>query len=209
MRIRDRIKELRRVPANQLLPNPKNWRTHPKGQQDAIRGVLAEIGFADACLARELPDGSLMLVDGHLRAETAADALVPVLVLDVNEQEADKILATLDPLSAMADKDSEQLASLLKSLKDANDALTPLVWPDYVIDPLLSASWTPEAPKEAPEEPPAEKPKHESLQFTDVQMAVIDAAVEAYREAAGDEAGELSPVECLVEVCREYLGVER
>jgi hypothetical protein len=34
-----------------------------------------------------------MLVDGHLRAETITDAEIPVLVLDVNEAEADKILA--------------------------------------------------------------------------------------------------------------------
>ena len=46
MQIRDRIKELRRVPASELLPNPKNWRTHPVAQQDALRGVLAEVGYA-------------------------------------------------------------------------------------------------------------------------------------------------------------------
>ena len=42
--IRDRIKELRRVRAGNLVPNPRNWRTHPRAQQDALRGVLAEIG---------------------------------------------------------------------------------------------------------------------------------------------------------------------
>ena len=73
MQIRDRIRELKRVPAKDLRPNPKNWRTHPKAQQDALRGVLAEVGYADALLARELPDGGLMLVDGHLRAETTPD----------------------------------------------------------------------------------------------------------------------------------------
>ncbi|CAB4169179.1 ParB/Sulfiredoxin [uncultured Caudovirales phage] len=207
MEIRDRIKELRRVPASKLRPNPKNWRTHPKAQQDALRGVLAEIGFAGACLARELPDGSLMLIDGHLRVETVADAPVPVLILDVTEEESDKILATLDPLAAMADKDSEQLASLLKSLKEANDALTPLIWPDYVIDPLLAASWTPEEPKEEPEEPPVEGTKNSAVQFTDVQMAVIEAAAHGYRVAAGDDDEELSTADCLVELCREYLGI--
>ena len=43
-----------------------------------------------------------MLIDGHLRAETTPDAVVPVLVLDVDEAEADKILLTHDPLAAMA-----------------------------------------------------------------------------------------------------------
>ncbi len=36
MKIRDRIKELRRVKASELLPNPKNWRTHPTEQADAM-----------------------------------------------------------------------------------------------------------------------------------------------------------------------------
>lgn len=42
--IRDRIRELRRVRAGDLLPNPKNWRTHPKAQREALQGLLAEPG---------------------------------------------------------------------------------------------------------------------------------------------------------------------
>src|SRR6187401_3568777 len=105
MQIRDRIRELRRVRAGDLIPNPRNWRTHPKAQQDALRGILAEIGYADALLAREIadPPGGLMLIDGHLRAEVTPDSIVPVLILDVDEAEAIKILTTLDPLAAMAD----------------------------------------------------------------------------------------------------------
>ena len=82
MIIRDRIKELRRVKASQLRPHPQNWRSHPPDQQDALRGVLAEIGYAGALLARELPDGSLELIDGHLRAETTPEMEVPVLIVD-------------------------------------------------------------------------------------------------------------------------------
>jgi len=47
-----------------LLPNPKSWRRHPPDQVNALRGLLAEIGYADALLARELPDGRFMIVDG-------------------------------------------------------------------------------------------------------------------------------------------------
>ena len=127
MKIRDRIRELRRVPACQLLPNPKNWRTHPKAQQDALRGVLAEVGMADAVLARELPDGSLMLIDGHLRAETVADAKVPVLVLDVTEDEADKLLATIDPLAAMAETDGAKFDELLRTVNTSSEALQQML----------------------------------------------------------------------------------
>jgi hypothetical protein len=88
---------------------------------------LAEVGMADACLARELPDGSLMLIDGHLRAETAADAKVPVLILDVTEAEADKLLATLDPLSSMANSDAVKLDELLRSVDTGSEALQQML----------------------------------------------------------------------------------
>ena len=115
--MRDRVKELRRVPASALRPNPRNWRTHPPEQQAALRGVLDEVGFAGALLARELADGSLELVDGHLRTEAAPDALLPVLVLDVTEEEAAKLLATHDPLGAMAGIDREKLTELLEGIE--------------------------------------------------------------------------------------------
>ena len=127
MKIRDRIKELRRVKASELHPNPKNWRTHPKEQLDALRGILSEIGFAGAELARELPDGSLQLIDGHARAEIAGDAEVPVLVLDVSEAEANKILATFDPLGAMAEADAVQLAELLREVETGSQALADML----------------------------------------------------------------------------------
>ena len=127
MNIRNRVKELRHVPASDLRPNPKNWRTHPTAQRDALRGILAEVGMADAVLARELEDGSLMLIDGHLRAETAADSKVPVLILDVNEAEADKLLATLDPLAAMANSDAVQLDALLRTVQTGSESLQQML----------------------------------------------------------------------------------
>jgi hypothetical protein len=127
MQIRNRIKELRQVRAGDLRPNPKNWRTHPIEQQNALRGLLAEIGFADALLARELDDGSLELIDGHLRAETTPHETVPVLVLDVNEQEADQLLATLDPLAGMATANKNTLNELLGNVEFKSDAVTAML----------------------------------------------------------------------------------
>lgn len=127
MKIRDRIRELRRVRAGDLIPNPKNWRTHPKAQQDALRGILAEVGYADALLARETPEGGLMLIDGHLRAETTPDELVPVLVLDVNEAEASKLLAVLDPLAGLAEADGAKLDALLREVKTGDENLQAML----------------------------------------------------------------------------------
>jgi len=123
MHVRDRVKELRRVKAGELRPSPRNWRTHPQAQRDALRGILAEIGYADALLVREIDGGALELIDGHLRAETTPEQVVPVLVLDVDEAEANKLLATIDPLAALAGADSGKLAELLSGLESDNPAL--------------------------------------------------------------------------------------
>ena len=100
MQLRDRVKELRRVKASELLSHPKNWRWHPQAQRDALRIMLDRVGYVDAVIARETP-GGLMLIDGHLRTGLTPDAEIPVLVVDLDESEADEVLATLDPLAAI------------------------------------------------------------------------------------------------------------
>jgi hypothetical protein len=124
--VRNRVTELVFVPASDLRPNPKNWRTHPKAQREALRGILAEVGVADACLARRLPDGSLMLIDGHLRAETITDDPVPVLVLNVTEAESDRLLFMLDPLSALAGTDAAMLEELLGEVSTESAGLVAM-----------------------------------------------------------------------------------
>ena len=119
----NRVKELRTVKASELKPSPKNWRTHRAPQRQAIEGVLAEVGWADAVIARELEDGSLELIDGHLRSsqDVSGDEEIPVLVVDLTEAEADIVLATHDPIAAMAGSSGVKLEELLGSIK-ANDA---------------------------------------------------------------------------------------
>jgi len=127
MLIKDRIKELRRISASKLRPNPNNWRQHPQNQQNAIRGLLAEIGFVGALLARELDDGTYELIDGHLRAEVTSDTEVPVLVLDVTADEAKLILATYDTITGMAEPDQQALDRLLQEVQPQCDALQSML----------------------------------------------------------------------------------
>jgi DNA modification methylase len=68
-----------------------------------------------------------MLIDGHLRAETTPDAEVPVLVLDVTEVEADKLLLSLDPLAAMAEGDADSLRALLAQVETDSDAVQKML----------------------------------------------------------------------------------
>lgn len=127
MEIRDRIVELRRVKASELQPHPRNWRTHPKNQINALKGLISEIGFAGAELVRELEDGTLQLIDGHARAEIAGNAEIPVLVLDVDEAEADKILATYDPIGAMAETNKQNLDAILREVQTSNEDVAKML----------------------------------------------------------------------------------
>ncbi len=117
MSIRNRVVELRKVRAGDLLPDPRNFRRHPKSQRDALRTMLDRVGNADVLITRETPDG-LMLVDGHLRADLEPNAEIPVVVTDLDEEEAGEVLATLDPLAAMAETDTDALQALVDDLSE-------------------------------------------------------------------------------------------
>lgn len=119
---RDRVTELRRVRAGDLEPHPANWRGHPENQQAAMKGILDEVGWSAALVAYE-HDGGLRLIDGHLRAGIDPDEEVPVLVLDVDDEEAAKLLVSLDPISAMAQADKEGLRALLDSVQVSDEGL--------------------------------------------------------------------------------------
>lgn len=203
MKLRDRIKELRRVPASELLPNPKNWRTHPKEQQEALRGILAEVGIADAVLARETPAG-LMLIDGHLRAETAPDAMMPVLILDVDEAEADKILATLDPLAAMAEADAVKLDGLLREIDTGSEALQKMI-----ADLAESNDMYDVSEAEAPDLADGDREPFRQMTFTvhDEQHAVIEEAMAKAKADGGDasEVNENSNGNALAFICEAFL----
>src|SRR6185437_6677407 len=127
MGIRNRNVGVRRVAAASLVPHPLNWRGHPKAQQDALRGVLSEVGFVGTLLAYELADGRLQLIDGHLRQETMPGEEVDVMVVDLTPEEAAKVLATHDPLAAMAEASKDKLDALLREVQTGDEALAKML----------------------------------------------------------------------------------
>lgn len=154
MNIRSRVLELRRVPAASLVPHPANWRKHGKAQRAALEAILKEVGVADAVLTRQLPDGRLQILDGHLRSDVLKDAEVPALVLDLDDAEAKKLLLTLDPIGAMAGSDADVLDSLLKDVSFDDAALNQLIGSlarDAGIE--LDAALDEDEPVEPPAEP--------------------------------------------------------
>jgi hypothetical protein len=123
---RHRIKGHRRVRAGDLVPHELNPRRHPEAQRTALAALYEEVGFARSLLAYELPDGRLKLIDGHLRQSLDADMEVEVEVLDVNDEEARKLLLSLDPLVLLADYDREVLDRLRAVTASDSEAIQNL-----------------------------------------------------------------------------------
>src|SRR6185503_7929889 len=112
---------------DQLAANPRNWRTHPHGQEQALEGVLREVGWVDTVLVNKRTG---FVCDGHLRvahAITKGEKSVPVTYVDLNEDEEALVLASLDPIASLAATDSVQLNELLSEIKTAEPALMRLL----------------------------------------------------------------------------------
>lgn len=170
--IRDRIRELRRVKAADLVPHPMNMQVHPEDQRRATEGMLKELGYADALIARELPGGMLQILDGHLRREITPEVEVPVLLVDLDDAEAELFLATHDPLTRMAEIDPQLQLDLLRTAEPADaDAR-------HLIDTMLSAARV--APAE--EAKGAEDP-HAEESLPNFYHVMIDCADEEEQKA--------------------------
>ena len=123
---RNRIVGLEYHKPGEIADHPLQWRVHSTAQEAALRAVLSEVGIAGALLAYR-NNGDLVAIDGHLRKSLDADAEWPVLLLDVTEDEANKLLATTDPLAAMAGADAAMLGDLLAVIETENDTLQALL----------------------------------------------------------------------------------
>ena len=104
-----------------ILFNPRNWRIHPLNQQDALKGVLEEVGWVQQVIINKRTGN---LIDGHLRCQLAAregNKTIPVLYVDIDEAEEELVLATLDPIAAMAATDKQKLDGLFAGIRSENE----------------------------------------------------------------------------------------
>lgn len=125
----------------QLLANPGNWRIHPKAQQDTLAGVLSEVGWVQDVIVNQRTG---FVVDGHARIALAIsrnEPSVPVVYVDLDSHEEALILATLDPISAMAAADKEQLDVLLRDVETGDAAvmqmLSDLAMREHISEPTF------------------------------------------------------------------------
>jgi hypothetical protein len=122
--LRTRITGLEYLPAHALQDHAGNWRVHPQFQEDVLRGTLQEIGIAGALLVyHSVRQGGITTIDGHLRKALDPAQVWPCLMTDLDDAEADYVLASLDPLSAMAEADREKLGVLLHEVQTHNAAV--------------------------------------------------------------------------------------
>lgn len=116
--------------------NGLNWRKHPKAQRQALHDLIDKVGVVQAVIYNERTG---RLVDGHLRVALAADegqAEIPVTIVDLTEDEERLVLATFDPVAAMAQVDEALLRELASSQALPEGSLSALV--DSVLTPFGS-----------------------------------------------------------------------
>ncbi|HEV8697801.1 MAG TPA: hypothetical protein VGQ89_08920 [Candidatus Limnocylindrales bacterium] len=153
---RNRIVGHADVAPAELVPNPRNWRGHPPEQQRALSGALAEVGWVAEVFVNRTTGH---VVDGHLRIQLALardEPTVPVTYDELSDDEERLVLASLDPLAAMATAEQEQLAALLAGLEPADDALRALLDDlarQYRLDSLRTGLVDPNDVPAIPDEP--------------------------------------------------------
>ena len=108
---------------DQLLANPANWRIHPIAQRNALAAVLDSVGWVQGVIVNRT---SGHVVDGHLRVALALsrdEPTLPVAYVELSADDEAIVLASLDPLAAMAGTDKEKLGELLAAAKISDDDL--------------------------------------------------------------------------------------
>jgi hypothetical protein len=115
---RNRIVGHADVAPAELVPNPRNWRSHPQEQQRALAGALGEVGWVAEVLVNRTTGH---VVDGHLRIELALarhEATVPVTYVELSEDEERLVLLFSDAATSWASHVDrvERLASLAEAM---------------------------------------------------------------------------------------------
>lgn len=126
-KIKNRIVGSGEEALDQIMFNPRNWRIHPLNQQNALKGVLEEVGWVQQVIVNKRTGN---LVDGHLRCQLAAregNTTIPVVYVDLDEAEEDLILSTLDPIGAMAATDKQKLDEIFAGIQAENESVDNLM----------------------------------------------------------------------------------
>lgn len=124
---KNRIIGLGEMAPDDLLANPNNHRIHPKFQQDALEGVLDDVGMVQTIVVNKTTG---FIVDGHLRATLAirtGQTSIPVLFVDLSPEEESKVLLTLDAIGALAVQDDDKVRDLLAEVTTSDQRVQAML----------------------------------------------------------------------------------
>jgi hypothetical protein len=131
--------EVTRVPIDSLTAHPKNYRSHPAEQIQAIRASIREFGqYRPAVVSKDS-----VVLGGHgvweaCKAEGHTEFDVHVMAFDASDPRAEKLLVADNELSRMAVDDQTALASLLADIQRTDsEGLQGTGWDDGALDKLV------------------------------------------------------------------------
>jgi len=110
-------------PVDQLLAHPRNPKIHPTAQTEAVKAIIARVGWLDAV---KVNVRTQHVLDGHDRIKAAMQAgqpTVPVLFVDVPEADEGLVLGSFDYVGALAGTDPAVYDELLAALQDEDARL--------------------------------------------------------------------------------------
>lgn len=104
-----------------LIENPSNFRLHDDHQRAVMRTAIDRIGFINSVVVNKTTG---RIINGHMRVNEAISSgqpTIPVVWVELSEQEEAAALATFDPISELAEVDSVIFGNLLREIT-ADDA---------------------------------------------------------------------------------------
>lgn len=180
------------VDPEQLLAFPGNHRIHPGKQRSALAATLKEDevgGWIDAVKVNTVTNH---IVDGHLRVDEAIKkgTTIPVLYLELTEEQEAKAVATFDAVGELAVVDPEMLSITLDTIEFHSPELMELT------TDLLPSTDTDEDGDDSVAEQAelswksvSTAHKNRKIQSTQTEIELLDAAYEAHVALEGSSVG--------------------
>ena len=110
-----------------LMPHPENWREHPATQKAMLDGIIEDVGYVQSVLVNKRTGH---IVDGHMRVAMAVEQgwdTIPVEYVDLNENEEKIVLATINPVAGLAEKNKERISAIADAIETKNSRVKGLI----------------------------------------------------------------------------------